>query len=90
LSPRFSWITSTPPRGEAAAAHAAISDPFGPENVIASVAAGAHVDARGPLGCVCAGLACDTGAFSSAVATAPLSPNRPSRRIASRRVMMPS
>ena len=42
VRPRFSWITSTPPRGFVAAAHAAIKVPFGPANVIGWLATGAH------------------------------------------------
>jgi hypothetical protein len=50
VSPRFSWITSTPPRGFAAGAQAPMSVPRGPAKVIASVATGAHDVAVGPCG----------------------------------------
>jgi hypothetical protein len=47
VRPRFSWMTSTPPFSRvAASAHAPIRTPFGPGNVIGSVAAGAHAVTR--------------------------------------------
>ena len=44
VSPRFSWMTSTPPLTFCCAdgAHAPIRFPRGPGNVIACVATGAH------------------------------------------------
>jgi len=41
FSPRFSWMTRTPPRGLAAAVHAASNGPRGPANMIDSRATGA-------------------------------------------------
>ena len=51
FSPRFSWMTSTPPLAcLPAEAQAPISVPFGPGHVIASVAAGAHSRNASPRG----------------------------------------
>ncbi len=96
VSPRFSWMTSTPPRTRAAGAQAAISVPRGPANVIGWVATGAHIVWRPSPPCPCP---CPPSPpFSRAVASAAIiavaavapTPSSPSLRIASRRVMIPS
>ena len=97
LSPRFSWMTSTLPLGLAAAAQAPWRvRPCGPLNVTAWVASGAGpagFDGSADVGC--AGGAGFVSSFEpqaarSVVAAAPAMPSRPSRRSASRLVMMPS
>ena len=98
VSPRFSWMTSTPPRGLAAGAHAAISVPFGPANVIGSRRDRRPVVARRRRGRVRAPCAVAVASAAPAAASAASivepprapSPSSPSRRIASRRVMIPS
>jgi hypothetical protein len=86
-------MTSTPPRGLSAAAHAPISlRPLGPTKVIGSVgtawtaAFAARLVARA---FVVAGASLANAAIKDEAAVM-LSPSRPSRRSASRRVMIPS
>src|SRR5262245_17233054 len=59
FKPRFSWITSTAPRGSAALAHAPCSVPFGPVKVISSV--GSACSALG-AGAVAGSVAAGAGA----------------------------
>lgn len=100
LRPRFSWMTRTAPFVlPTAGAQAAISVPRGPANVIASVAAGAHSTTvprapprpreRAPPAPLVAAASL-AAAPSIAIAALPVTPSSPSRRTASRRVMMPS
>ncbi len=98
VRPRFSWMTRTEPRGLAAGAQAPCSVPRGPVNVIACVPTTAQpssvpdpspdwaASAAGAL----AGAAAAPNAVSIVVAALAPRPSRPSRRIASLRVMMPS
>lgn len=95
VRPRFSWITSSPPFGFRAGAHAASSG-FVCElgNVIGWVGTASHSVTR-PSFERCRrfdepAAACSVNAASIVVAVAPVTPSRPSLRIASRRVMMPS
>jgi hypothetical protein len=94
VSPRFSWMTSTPPFERSAGAHAPMSVLRGPANVISSVATGAHSVVRPPPSCRARGargaLAACAARVSIAVAADAVTPSSPSRRMASRRVMMPS
>jgi hypothetical protein len=101
VRPRFSWMTRTEPRGRRAAAYAPWSVPRGPRNVIGCVAMGAQFStpdacAARPMAAAVVAAAFDAlvvlepQAASSPDAVVAPKPSNPRRRMASRRVMMPS
>ena len=98
LSPLFSWITSTAPRGVAAGAQLPSSSPRGPVQLAGVVGRAAAIPGGGAFDALDdggdeawgAGGLFSPQAAINAVAAAPPTPSSASRRRASRRLSSPS